>query len=759
VRERERDNIINNNNNNDLKKKMSKTSEKLVEANEETEPIPVETDPTGRYHRYDDVLGRGAYKTVYKGFDGEEGIEVAWNQIRVNKIVKTEEEKERLFQEVDLLKELSHKSIIKFYASWIDEKTQDVNFITEMFTSGTLRQYRKRHKKLDEKVIKSWTRQILRGLLYLHGHDPPIIHRDLKADNIFVNGNQGELKIGDLGLATLLRTTQGATSVLGTPEFMAPELYEEDYDERVDIYALGMCLLELVTFEYPYQECENAAQIYKKVSSGIRPASLEKKLWEGKEGLKHFIMTCISDIEDRPSARELLESDYLYKEPEKKKSFKSLEDLKEKKQGGDPSDLSHARGDASSNLAEMPTKEQQQQQQQPPQSKQPPPQHQGKQGHGAEELAPEEVPPLHSNGVGVGGAPFRGKEPSGANGVLPEAASTSDSEGKSGSSRGSITETDMGGAGAALGVEASNGSFTGEPQPPTQQQQQQQQVAYLSPEFKVRGRVSEDNANVLYMKLKINAEGGVCNTVSFLFDCTSDSADSVAAEMVQEFSWSHEDQIVISAAIQEEVRKLTSPPAKPVVVVANTGRGAEPATAAAAVLAPVNTTPSSSSGAAAGFSQSNSYENVQDLSSEIVTIENEIEALCKQQREEELRMKQRHEEALQKIKCKLEVVTKLRNNTNHAAAAMNGHGGAASGSASPKHAHAGLNGHGGPKPKVVTDEKIKQMQAKALEGLGGLGSMSMGGNTSSGGAGASTNGVDHGKPKGAASSLKASSAH
>ena len=65
---------------------------------------------------------------------------MAWNQIRVNKIVKSEEEKQRLFQEVSLLKDLSHKSIIKFYASWIDEDTHDVNFITEMFTSGTLRQ-------------------------------------------------------------------------------------------------------------------------------------------------------------------------------------------------------------------------------------------------------------------------------------------------------------------------------------------------------------------------------------------------------------------------------------------------------------------------------------------------------------------------------------------------------------------------------------------------------------------------------------------
>lgn len=54
---------------------------------------------------------------------------------------------------------------------------------------------------------------------------------------------------------------------LGTPEFMAPELYEEEYNELVDIYAFGMCLLELVTVEYPYVECTNAAQIYKKVTS------------------------------------------------------------------------------------------------------------------------------------------------------------------------------------------------------------------------------------------------------------------------------------------------------------------------------------------------------------------------------------------------------------------------------------------------------------------------------------------------------------
>lgn len=54
--------------------------------------------------------------------------------------------------------------------------------------------------------------------------------------------------------------------VVGTPEFMAPELYEETYNEKVDVYSFGMCVLELATLEYPYAECRNAAQIYKKVS-------------------------------------------------------------------------------------------------------------------------------------------------------------------------------------------------------------------------------------------------------------------------------------------------------------------------------------------------------------------------------------------------------------------------------------------------------------------------------------------------------------
>lgn len=90
--------------------------------------------------QYEQILGRGAFKTVYKGFDEEEGREIAWNQVRVRELVVCKEDKERLFAEIRVLKQLKHKNIMTFFDSWYDQKEHTVNFITELFTSGTLRQ-------------------------------------------------------------------------------------------------------------------------------------------------------------------------------------------------------------------------------------------------------------------------------------------------------------------------------------------------------------------------------------------------------------------------------------------------------------------------------------------------------------------------------------------------------------------------------------------------------------------------------------------
>ena len=143
--------------------------------------------------QFDQVLGRGAFKVVYKAFDTQEGAspprrcprrrrtrrhaapprpapartsaqeaqtrtqrprtrpptpagtEVAWNQVRVSEVMsakdaENKEERDRLFAEIRVLKALKHKNIMSFYDSWYDPRTYTVNFITELFTSGTLRQ-------------------------------------------------------------------------------------------------------------------------------------------------------------------------------------------------------------------------------------------------------------------------------------------------------------------------------------------------------------------------------------------------------------------------------------------------------------------------------------------------------------------------------------------------------------------------------------------------------------------------------------------
>ncbi|KAK9275333.1 hypothetical protein L1049_022597 [Liquidambar formosana] len=260
-------------------------------------------------------VSSGAFNFIcrYKAFDEVDGIEVAWNQVEIDDVLQSPEQLERLYSEVHLLKSLKHENIIKFYNSWVDDKNKTINMITELFTSGSLRQYRKKHKNVDMKAIKNWGRQILRGLCYLHGHNPPIIHRDLKCDNIFVNGNNGEVKIGDLGLAIVMQQPT-ARSVIGTPEFMAPELYDEEYNELVDIYSFGMCMLEMVTCEYPYSECKNPAQIYRKVTSGVKPASLGKV---NDPQVKQFIEKCLVPASVRLPAKELLKDPFLASESSK----------------------------------------------------------------------------------------------------------------------------------------------------------------------------------------------------------------------------------------------------------------------------------------------------------------------------------------------------------------------------------------------------------------------------------------------------------
>ncbi|XP_024915297.1 serine/threonine-protein kinase WNK2-like isoform X4 [Cynoglossus semilaevis] len=303
------------------------------ENEEEAEMKAVSTSPGGRFLKFDIELGRGSFKTVYKGLDTETWVEVAWCELQetlqnykypvykyptVHAVMPhctwfwflqdrklSKVERQRFKEEAEMLKGLQHPNIVRFYDFWESplKGKKCIVLVTELMTSGTLKTYLKRFKVMKPKVLRSWCRQILKGLHFLHTRAPPIIHRDLKCDNIFITGPTGSVKIGDLGLATL-KAASFAKSVIGTPEFMAPEMYEEHYDEAVDVYAFGMCMLEMATSEYPYSECQNAAQIYRKVTSGVKPASFNKVM---DPEIKEVIGECICQKkEERYTIKDLL---------------------------------------------------------------------------------------------------------------------------------------------------------------------------------------------------------------------------------------------------------------------------------------------------------------------------------------------------------------------------------------------------------------------------------------------------------------------
>lgn len=260
----------------------------------------VKFSPNKRYVKFNKLIGSGSMKRVYQGYDLNEGKLIAWNTVEIDSLPKAFQAK--IIQEIEILDSIKNKNkyIIDINNSWINKEKRTIYFITNFATGNDLSQFIKKVKYIKLKVVKKWCRQILSGLEFLHKNN--IAHRDLKPSNIFINSNTGDIFIGDFGLAKV--SNENNKSILGTPEYMAPEVYEECYDNRIDIYSFGMCLLEFMTGEVPYSECNLAAQIWKKITDKILPNCINKiNIPEAKD----LILKCINeDPKKRLNINEIL---------------------------------------------------------------------------------------------------------------------------------------------------------------------------------------------------------------------------------------------------------------------------------------------------------------------------------------------------------------------------------------------------------------------------------------------------------------------
>jgi len=216
-----------------------------------------------------------------------------------------------LCTEINIMKDSHHDCIVRYMDSFIYEG----NFlwvVMEFMDGGcltdVLEQYE--HVKMNEGQISYVCAQTLKALSYIHSHHR--IHRDIKSDNILIN-TQGEIKLADFGYAAqLTQDKQKRNTVVGTPYWMAPELIRgNEYGTRVDIWSLGIMLMEMLEGNPPYMQFPPLRALFLITTKGIPPIQNIDK-WS--MDLREFLNRCLEkEVEGRPEANELLQHSYMKK--------------------------------------------------------------------------------------------------------------------------------------------------------------------------------------------------------------------------------------------------------------------------------------------------------------------------------------------------------------------------------------------------------------------------------------------------------------
>ncbi|KAK5921269.1 hypothetical protein CgunFtcFv8_024986 [Champsocephalus gunnari] len=261
-----------------------------------------------------EVLGRGAYGTVYCGLTSQ-GQLIAVKQVSLDSsdpdAAKTEYI--RLQGEVELLKTLRHTNIVGFLGTSLQQHV--VSIFMEYIPGGSIASILHRFGPLPERVLALYTHQILEGVAYLHLNW--VIHRDLKGNNIMLMPT-GVIKLIDFGCARRLSCLNHTASnsgdllksVHGTPYWMAPEVINETgYGRKSDIWSVGCTVFEMATGKPPLAHMDKmAALFYIGAKRGVMPS-----LPDGfSDNAKDFVQISLtSDQRLRPSADQLLKHSFI----------------------------------------------------------------------------------------------------------------------------------------------------------------------------------------------------------------------------------------------------------------------------------------------------------------------------------------------------------------------------------------------------------------------------------------------------------------
>eukprot|EP00887_Chlorella_sp_A99_P006974 scaffold2.g6974.t1 len=257
-----------------------------------------------------EMIGQGAFGSVYLGLDNDTGQLMAIKQVHIAKGMQSKKLLEHLAsleEEVHLLQQLEHPNIVRYLGT---ERTDDcLNIFLEYVPGGSIATLLAKFGGFKESV---YTKQILLGLAYLHGSG--IMHRDIKGANILVDKN-GRVKLADFGASKKLEEmvtleTGGSKSVKGTPYWMAPEVIQQTgHGREADIWSVACTVIEMATGKPPWSNCGSQVAAMFHIASSKGPPTIPEHL---SAECKDFLYLCFNrSWKSRPPATRLLEHPFL----------------------------------------------------------------------------------------------------------------------------------------------------------------------------------------------------------------------------------------------------------------------------------------------------------------------------------------------------------------------------------------------------------------------------------------------------------------
>ncbi|XBW37147.1 hypothetical protein QEN19_002725 [Hanseniaspora menglaensis] len=265
---------------------------------ENLKKVSILKDPLLLYKSLTEI-GHGASGAVFSAVDNKE--KVALKKINI----KGHPNKSLIILEIETMKFSRHPNVIEFKNAffynmelWVSMEYMSGGNLADVVTNCLL----------TDLQIRFVCKEVLKGLQFLHENG--IVHRDIKSDNILLN-EKGNIKISDFGFCALIKEEDSKrNTMVGTPYWMAPEIVNrQKYDSKIDIWSLGIMIIEMVDGEPPYMNETPLRALYLIAKNGT-PSLINA---DGISLLGIQFMDCCLHVspENRLSAIELLEHEYI----------------------------------------------------------------------------------------------------------------------------------------------------------------------------------------------------------------------------------------------------------------------------------------------------------------------------------------------------------------------------------------------------------------------------------------------------------------